>query len=125
VGARLTFAPPGEEDAPEVTLTGLRDRLLQPALAGLAALLQAHELLGRVSCHLDLMRASELVYLTHNGRRTQFAAHIPAGGDITVPALGTLESLDEVEIDEESDVHALSDRWARAVARACGLVIFG
>ena len=125
VGARLAFAAPGEEDAPEVTPNGLRDRLLQPALAGLAALLQTHEFLGRASCHLDLMRASELVYLTHNGRRTKFAAHVPAGGDITVPTLATLESLDQIDVDEESDVHALSDRWARAVARAGGLVIFG
>ncbi len=55
---------------------------------------------GRVSCHIDLMRPSELVHLTHGGGgRTHFAAHIPVGGDITSARAYALETLDEIDID--------------------------
>jgi hypothetical protein len=65
-----------------------RQEFLDPPMTALAAALEDHEFYGRTLCQLDIERLGDVAIVFRNGPQGP-AGHLPLGGELTMPALGS------------------------------------
>lgn len=80
---------------------------------------------GRVRAHADVFRLGDLIRMYHDQRAAAWPSDVPLGGELTVPAFDASPKLDAISHDSSLPVGELAARWARATARAGGLVVLG